>query len=77
MSIPALNAGLQGINTGMANLRRDANEIAQSVKSDGDKPAEVADSLVNLKLHKLQVHTSTKVVETVQELLGRFLDERA
>jgi hypothetical protein len=77
MSIPALNAGLQGIHTGMNNLRRDAFEIAQSVHLDADKPAAIADSLVNLKLDELQVHASTKVVKTVDDLLGHLLDERA
>lgn len=77
MSIPALNAGLQGIHTGMNNLRRDAHEIAQSVHGDADKPAEVADSLVQLKLDQLQVHSSTKVVKTVQDLLGQLVDEMA
>lgn len=77
MSIPALNAGIQGITTGLNNLRRDANDIAQAVNGDADKPAEVADSLVNLKLDHLQVRSSAKVVETVQDLLGQFLDERA
>lgn len=77
MSIPALNAGMQGIHTGMNNLRRDANDIAQSVNRDADKPVELADSLVNLKLDQLQVNASVKVVETVHDLLGQLVDERA
>ena len=77
MSIPALQAGLQGIYTGFNNLHRDANEIAQDTKGDTEKPVEIAESLVNLKMDKLQVTASTKVVKTVDDLLGQLLDDRA
>lgn len=77
MSIPALNAGMQGIYTGMNNLKRDANNIAQAANGDPDKPAAVAKDLVNLKIDSLQVQSSAKVVKTVQDLLGQLVDERA
>lgn len=77
MSIPALNSGLQGIQLGFNNLRRDASDVAQAVKAETGPGVDVAESLVNLKLDTLQVQASTKVVETVHDLLGRLLDERA
>lgn len=77
MSIPALNAGMQGITTGLNNLRRDANEIAQAVNGDADNLTDLADSLVNLKFDQAQVRSSAKVVETVHDLLGHLLDEMA
>lgn len=77
MSIPALNAGMQGITTGLSNLRRDANEIAQAVNGDADNLTDLADSLVNLKFDQAQVRSSAKVVETVHDLLGHLLDEMA
>lgn len=75
MSIPALNAGLNGIHTGMSNMKRDAFAITQAAHSDN--PVDVAGPLVNLKMDALQVQTSAKVVETVHELLGTLLDIKA
>lgn len=77
MSIPALNAGMQGIQTGMDQLRRDANEIARAGTDTADDPAKVADALVNLKQDQQQVQASAKVVNTVQDLLGQLIDEMA
>ena len=75
MSIPALNAGLNGINLGLGNLRRDASAVAQAVNSDQN--TDVASALVNVKLDSLQVAASTKVVKTVHDLLGSLLDVTA
>lgn len=77
MSIPALNAGLNGIHTGMANMKRNAFAVTQSVHQNAGQPADVAKSLVNLKMDTLQVQASAKVVDTVHDLLGRFLDVKA
>jgi hypothetical protein len=72
MSIPALNAGLSGITQGLGHLRRDASSVAQAVNSDQN--TDVASALVNVKLDSLQIKASTKVVETVHDLLGSLLD---
>ena len=77
MSIPALNAGLNGIHNGMSNLRRDASAVAQAINRDSDSPADVTGSLVNLKMDTLQVQSSAKVVDTVHDLLGFLLDVKA
>jgi phage baseplate assembly protein gpV len=77
MSIPALNSGLQGIQQGFDNLRRNASKVAQAVNPEAAPGVKVAESLVNIKADTLQVQASTKVVETVHDLLGQLLDERA
>jgi hypothetical protein len=75
MSIPALNAGIHGINQGLGNLRRDASAVAQAVGNNQN--SDVASALVNVKLDTLQVQASTKVVETVDDILGSLLDVTA
>ena len=75
MSIPALNAGIQGINQGLNNLRRDASAVAAAVGSDQN--IDVASALVNVKLDTLQIEASSKVVETAHDLLGSLLDVTA
>lgn len=82
MSIPALTAGINGINQGFGNLRRDASAIAQAVSqaSNPDKQAQVGDvttPLVNLKVDSLQVQASAKVVEAVDDIIGSLLDVTA
>lgn len=82
MNISALNTGINGINQGLGNMRRDASAIAQAVNNSmGDnaatQPTEVTSALVNLKLDTLQIQTSTKVVETVNEIIGSLLDVTA
>jgi len=75
MSISALNTGVNGINQGLSNLRRDASAVAQAVH--GDQNSDVASALVNVKLGSLQIQTSAKVVETVHDMLGSLLDVTA
>lgn len=75
MSISALQSGLAGIQTGFSNLRRDASQIAQATAPEGSK--DIEESLVNLKLDQLQIAASSKVVETVHDLIGQFLDTKA
>lgn len=75
MSISAINTGINGINQGLGNLRRDASAVAQAVGSDQN--TDVASALVNVKLDTLQIEASAKVVETVHNLLGSLLDVNA
>ena len=75
MSISALNTGVNGINQGLSNLRRDASAVAQAVH--GDQNTDVASALVNVKLDSLQIQSSAKVVETVHDMLGSLLDVTA
>jgi hypothetical protein len=75
MSIPALSTGINGINQGLGNLRRDASAVAQAV--GGHQNSDIASALVNVKLDNLQVQASSKVVETVHDILGSLLDVTA
>jgi len=77
MSIPALNAGIYGIQHGLNNMRRDASAVAQAITGDNDRPVGVTDALVNLKADTLQVQASSRVVETVHDLIGSLLDVTA
>lgn len=77
MSIPALNTGINGINQGLTNLRRDASAVAQAINGEPGVTTDVASALVNLKIDRLQVEASAKVVETVHEMLGSLLDVTA
>lgn len=80
MSIPALNAGLNGINQGLSNMRRDASAIAQAINDSTngiERPVDVATSLVNLKMDVLQIQASGKVVESVSTIIGSLLDVTA
>ena len=82
MSIPALNAGLHGIHLGMNNMRRDASAVAQAINTTPEstrlqRPLDVTDSLVNLKVDTLQVQASAKVIETVHDIIGSLLDVKA
>ena len=75
MSISAINTGINGINQGLGNLRRDASAVAQAVSSEQN--TDVASALVNIKLDSLQIEASAKVVETVHDMLGSLLDVTA
>lgn len=82
MSISALNTGINGINQGLTNMRRDASAIAQAVNESTSsntvgRPADVASSLVNLKMDVLQIQASGKVVESVSTIIGSLLDVTA
>jgi len=83
MSISALNTGINGINQGLGNMRRNASAIAQAINNSTDnndavtQPVDVTSALVNLKMDTLQVQASAKVVETVHEMIGSLLDVTA
>ena len=85
-SVSAMNLGLQGIQRGMNGLNQNAHQIANA-KSSTDTSAEAAkpntgvndltDSLDNMKLNKLQVEMSAKVVQTSSDMIGTLLDIKA
>jgi len=82
MSISALNTGINSINQGLNNMQRNASTIAQAVNNGINegaikRPMEVTSALVNLKQDALQIQASTKVVETVHEMIGSLLDVTA
>jgi len=70
-TIPALQSGISGIQSGMQSLNRNASKIANSGGSDLTEP------LVNMMLDKQQVEASAKVVETSSSMIGSILDIKA
>lgn len=72
-----------GMQTGMDGLKKNAAAIASK---DALKPQDATagqsssipvNELVEMKMNKNQVLTSGKVLETVDEMLGTLLDEKA
>ncbi len=75
-----LNAGLSGIENGLKNAQKSAEEIVQSTVGVGekDKPAtDLAEAAVNLKASELQVKASAKVIQVADETLGTLIDTLA
>jgi hypothetical protein len=89
---PIMQAGVNGIQTGLKGLKRTAQDVADLNLDDRarpttdnvirhdkptDKLADAAEAIVDLKVHKRQVEASAKVVETADAVLGFLLDVRA
>lgn len=77
MSISAISYGLTGINNGMTQLKRDAQDIASTTAKGGEDIADLAKSLVDLNTDRYQVEASVKVVQAVDETIGTLLDVKA
>lgn len=73
-SIPALCSGVMGIQKGLDALNRDAAQIASAKQFKSESAANLAESLTHLKLDKLQVAASAKVVKTAGDAIGTLLD---
>lgn len=76
-NITALNAGITGIQRGMAAAEKSASSIASAQNSTSGNPADVAEPLVELMMARLQIEASAKVVETVSETMGTIIDTKA
>ena len=79
-SIPAFNSGLQSIQKGMNGLKQNAHEIASSksgVSADNPGVNDVTDSLVDMKINKLQVEMGAKIIQASSDMLGTLIDIKA
>ncbi len=81
-TISAMNLGIQGIQKGMNGLRQNAqqiasNSIATSAPPNAQTSDDVAGPLIEMKLNKLQVEMSAKVVQTASDMIGTLLDIKA
>ena len=90
---PIMQAGVNGIQTGLKGVNRAAQDIADLnlddraiPRSDGatirrekstDELADAAEAIVDLDVHKRQVEASAKVVQTADAILGFLIDVRA
>jgi len=64
-----------GMQTGLDGMKKNAINIA-SKEAMQSQSAPVED-IVEMKMNSYQVLASSKVVETVDEVLGSLLDEKA
>ncbi|MFC1747573.1 hypothetical protein ACFL2V_02070 [Pseudomonadota bacterium] len=79
-SISAMTLGIQGIQKGMKDLRQNAHEIAnanQNNKIATRNTTDVTEPLIEMKLNKLQIETSAKVIQTSSDMIGTLLDIKA
>ncbi len=70
-TIPALQSGFNGYQSGMTSLNNNALKIAQNVTQ---QPEDLVEPLVGLLQDKQQVQASIKVIETSNDMLGNLLD---
>lgn len=64
-----------GMQTGMDGLKKNALNIASKEAMQAGGPP--LNDLLDMKMNKYQVLASGKVVETIDEMLGSLLDEKA
>jgi hypothetical protein len=77
-TISAMNLGVQGINKGMDGLRQNAQHIASAnIPEQASSLNDIAGPLVDMKLNKLEVEMSAKVVQTASDMIGTLLDIKA
>lgn len=88
-----LSTGLQGVQSGIDNARRAAEDITrattqptttnESDQAEGGQPVvqddtvSLAESIVDLKVSENQVQASAAVVRTADEVLGTIVDIKA
>ncbi len=73
-SISALTAGIAGIQKGFDSLNREATRIARSSRGYEDPGYDLSQSLVYMKVAKVQTAASARVVEVSGQMLGTLLD---
>ncbi len=71
-TIPALQSGLNGINSGLQRLNENAAKIASTDTIENN--ADVTKPLVNMISDKQQVQASAKIIEANNAMIGTILD---
>ncbi len=71
-TIPAFQSALNGINSGLQSLNKNAAEIASTDVIESG--ADVTIPLVNILSDEQQVLASTKVLEAHNAMVGSILD---
>ena len=78
MSESILQAGIQGIQGGMDQFGRAANNVATSVNNEQpNRQADMARDVVDIKQAQRTVEASAVVIKVADETLGSLLDELA
>ena len=71
----ALGAGLDGIRKSLQGINQSAHEIATFNGKDGDGTiTDLAESMVDLKIHKQNAEASGVVINIASETMGRVID---
>ncbi len=73
----AFNNGLLGIQRGLAQTQKSANEIAGAGVSKDTTVGDVAKAVVDLRQSERQVEASAQVVKTADNLIGSLIDIKA
>lgn len=74
----ALGAGVQGVHSGIQRASEAAVAIAAGPPANREgEAADLASSLVELKLGEQQVVASTQVVKSADEMIGTLIDTLA
>jgi len=76
-TISALNSGLTGIQRSFDALDRDSRQILKATTGHADPGYSLNQSLVYLKVDRLQTATSARVVEVASNMIGSLLDIKA
>lgn len=71
-TIPAFQSALNGINSGLQSLNKNAAEIASTDAIESG--ADLTTPLVNILSDEQQVLASTKVLEAHNAMIGSILD---
>jgi flagellar hook protein FlgE len=69
--------GLNGIRVGLDGMQKTASQIASKDAMESNGPHELAESMVDLKIHRNQVGASAQVVKAFDQMLGTLLDIKA
>ena len=73
----ALDTGLTGIRNGLDGIQKAASQIASKDAMEGNSPHNLAESMVDLKVHEHQVSASAQVVKAADDMIGTLLDIKA
>lgn len=79
----ARSAGISGIDAGMRDMDRAAQQIAElNVRPAAEAPVadgtdDMVSALIDLRIYARNVQASVEVVKTADEVLGFLLDVRA
>ena len=73
----ALGNALYGIQKGLTGMDKNAAKIASEDAFQSASSSDIAGPLVDIQNNRLQVEVNAKVVKTVNETLGKLIDEIA
>lgn len=70
----AFNSGLQGIQRGLSQTQKSANDIADATVRKDSTVGDVTRAVVDLRQAEQQVQASAQVIKTVDEIRGSLID---